>query len=82
MAHHIDGDKSHNSSTHLRWTTQKVNTIIARGRPVVQKTLDGEFVAKFASMALAAEAVGRAATGPLRAIQLNRACAGYLWEYG
>ncbi len=82
VAHHDDGDRSNNKSANLFWTTQKMNTIFARGRPVVQKTLDGEFVAKFASMTLAAEAVGRAATGPLRAIQLDRACAGYRWEYG
>ena len=41
---HIDNDRTHNYLNNLQWITHKDNVRKGRNKPILQYTLDGEFV--------------------------------------
>lgn len=88
---HLDEDPSNNRADNLEWCTHKYNcnygTRIQRIKekqniPVLQYTLDGKFVAEYASMHIAAEAINADAGHICDSCLGNRSYAyGYFWRY-
>ena len=93
---HIDGDTKNNNADNLEWLTPSENCLHyyrqhkeqkrqrSNGNqcvPVIQKTLSGEIVARFASITEAALAVGLSPGYLGKVVHGQRATgAGYLWE--
>ena len=46
---HIDNDRTHNYLNNLQWITHKDNVRKGRNKPILQYTLDGEFVREWPS---------------------------------
>lgn len=46
---HIDGNKTHNYVNNLQWITNRDNLRKSHNKPILQYTLDGEFVREWAS---------------------------------
>lgn len=88
---HLDENPANNAADNLEWCTHKYNcnygTRMERIKqkqnvPILQYTLDGDFIAEFASMHLAAKSIN-AETGHICDCCLgNRSYAyGYVWRY-
>jgi hypothetical protein len=85
---HIDKNKKNNHYSNLKWATMKEQLqgrekFTTRKRPVLQKTKDGQLVAKYPTLTAAAKAMGRDYPG-----SVHNACRGilksylgYIWEY-
>lgn len=88
---HKDEDPSNNRADNLEWCSHGYNcrygTRISRikeaqNMAVLQYTLDGQFVAEYASMHIAATAIGKDAGHICNCCQGNRKWAyGYFWRY-
>ena len=77
---HIDGDPENNMPSNLQYLNRKEHGTKTCGVPVVQSTLDGDFVAEFPSVTRAAEAMQRSVPTLCVAIRERSTCAGYLWQ--
>lgn len=86
---HINEIKGDNRACNLEWCSRSYNINYGHWKekhnkslilPVVQLSLDGEFIREFSSRKEAGEAVGRDASNITRAIQSNGVCGGYLWR--
>ncbi len=98
VVNHIDENPENNCAENLEWVTQRYNTnygtarvrsiagyVAKRGRPVMQYTLDGEFVKEHVAMSYAAAAVGASK----KSAQLIRQCCdgqkntffGFIWKW-
>ena len=88
---HLDENPLNNNPDNLEWCDHKYNcnygTRIQRIKekqniPVLQYTLDGKFIAEYASMHIAAEAINAEAGHICDCCLGNRKCAyGYFWRY-
>lgn len=88
---HKDENPANNRADNLEWCTHKYNCNYgtrmerikeAQNMAVVQYTLDGRYVAEYASMHLAAQAIGKEAGHICDCCQGNRRWAyGYFWRY-
>ena len=88
---HKDEDKSNNNVNNLEWCSSKYNVNygtrnvrsgVRRGKPIVQKTLDGGLVGKFYSIQSASKITGISAGNIWSSLNnIRNNAGGYLWEY-
>ena len=76
---HIDNDKTHNYVNNLQWITNRDNVRKGRNKPILQYTLDGEFVREWPC----ANDVGRAAQTNIWYCLNGRtkSAYGFIWKY-
>ena len=76
---HIDNDKTHNYLNNLQWITHRDNVRKSCNKPILQYTIEGEFVREWSS----ATDVGREVRSNIWCC-LNgktKSAYGYLWKY-
>ena len=92
---HIDGDRSNNAVTNLRWCTfkencyfplaieNKRNSAIARnGKPVIQYDLDGNEIARFRGQNEAGRLTGISGANISQVCNnLRKTAGGFIWRY-
>jgi hypothetical protein len=89
---HIDENPKNNRWDNLEWCTSEYNRnygirakriIEAKGRPVLQLTLDGKLIAEYPSVTAAARAMGRSNGSKISlcCLRRNASSYGYLWRY-
>ena len=76
---HIDNDKTHNYLNNLQWITHRDNVRKGRNKPILQFTLDGEFVREWECAADVGKEVRRNINNCLRGEQ--KTAYGYKWFY-
>ena len=76
---HKDNNKTHNCVNNLQWLSHKDNTRKSCNKPILQFTLNGEFVREWPS----ATDVGREVrTGIIQCLRgKNKSAYGYKWFY-
>ena len=76
---HIDNDKTHNYLNNLQWITHKDNVRKSCNKPILQLTLDGEFVREWSS----ATDVGKEVRGNIVncLIGNQKTAYNYIWIY-
>ena len=76
---HIDNNKSHNYLNNLQWITHRDNSRKSKNKPILQFTLDGEFVREWEC----ASDVSREASGHICDCLKGRykTAYGYIWKY-
>lgn len=91
---HIDGDKTNNALSNLRWFTYSENSkayedshkgqrkTVAKNRKIAQYNLDGELLAKYDSMKKASDTVGCGEFGIYSACNGKlRTASGFMWRF-
>lgn len=76
---HIDNDKTHNYVNNLQWITNKDNVRKCRNKPILQFTLDGEFVREWECAYDVGKEVSSTIYNCLKG-RYKTAC-GYTWKY-
>ena len=76
---HIDNDKTHNYVNNLQWITLRDNCRKSNNKPILQFSLDGEFIREWECAADVGKEVRRSINNCLRG-RYKTAC-GYLWKY-
>ena len=76
---HIDNDKTHNYVNNLQWLSRKDNCRKSNNKPILQFTLDGEFVREWECAA----DVGREVNGNICNCLKGKlhSYLGYIWKY-
>ena len=76
---HIDNDKTHNYVNNLQWITSRDNNRKSKNKPILQYTLEGEFVREWPC----ANDVGRAAQTNIWYCLSGKykQAYGYIWKY-
>jgi hypothetical protein len=81
MVFHKDNNKSNNAAANLSWELMRDINTSKRGKPIEQRTLEGEHIKTFQSIALAAEEMKVARGSITSAMRTKGTCAGYRWGY-
>ena len=76
---HIDNNKSHNYLNNLQWITRKDNNRKSHNKPILQYTLDGEFVREWPSATDVGKKVKSSICECLKGKQ--KTAYGYIWKY-
>lgn len=76
---HIDNNKTHNYVNNLQWITHKDNVRKGRNKPILQYTLDGEFVREWECAYDVGKEVQSAICQCLKG--RNKTAYGYKWVY-
>ena len=76
---HIDNDKTHNYLQNLQWITNRDNNRKSKNKPILQYTLDGEFVREWECAA----DVGKKASKNICSCLKGRtkSAYNYIWKY-
>ena len=76
---HIDNDKTHNYVNNLQWITNRDNVRKSKNKPILQYTMEGEFVREWDC----ANDVGRKASVNIYYCLKGRykSAYGYIWKY-
>lgn len=76
---HIDNDKSHNYVNNLQWITRRDNNRKSHNKPILQFSLDGEFIREWEC----ANDVGKEVSGHIYdCLKGSRKTAyGYIWKF-
>lgn len=76
---HIDGNKTHNYINNLQWITNRDNCRKSNNKPILQLSLDGEFIREWPS----ATDVGRQVRSSIKDCLKGRhkTAYGYIWKY-
>ena len=76
---HIDNDKTHNYLNNLQWITNRDNNRKSKNKPILQFSLDGEFIREWEC----ATDVGREVQGHICACANGKLSTayGYIWKY-
>ena len=76
---HIDNDKTHNYVNNLQWITHRDNNRKSKNKPILQYTLDGEFVREWEC----ASDVGKEARVNIYCFLkgITKSAYGYKWKY-
>lgn len=88
MVNHRDGNRSNNSLANLEWISNRdnvqhaIDTGLRKTKPVNQFTMAGEFVQRFASVAVAAKTFGKTSGGLIMFLHGHGlSCWGFCWDY-
>ena len=90
QVNHKDENRKNNNVANLEWCDEKYNTNYGTGHarqtmacsyPVMQKTLEGAFVALFPSMREAKRATGVHDANIGRSCRTGKTAGGYVWEF-
>lgn len=82
QVNHMDMNKKNNCPDNLEWVTASENMHHARGRPVVQLTMDGKEVARFDSIRHAQHHTGIMEYTISKICKgVNHSAGGFLWKY-
>ena len=76
---HIDGNKTHNYLNNLQWITHKDNCRKSHNKPILQFTLDGEFVREWKCTADVGKELSTNIGYCLRG--RNKTAYGYIWKF-
>ena len=76
---HIDNNKMHNYVNNLQWITCRDNVRKGNNKPVLQFTLDGEFVREWECAADVRREVNKHINHCLKG--KNKTAFGYIWKY-
>ena len=76
---HIDNDRTHNYLNNLQWITHKDNVRKGRNKPILQYTLDGEFVREWECAADVGQEVKSGIWNCLKG--RHKTAYGYIWKY-
>ena len=76
---HIDNDKTHNYINNLQWITNRDNCRKSHNKPILQYTIEGEFVREWSSAA----DVGKEVKGNICHCLKGKlkSAYGYIWKY-
>lgn len=84
---HKDENKRNNSAENLEWCTDKYNLNYGKcpsikSTPVIQRSLNGNFIKKWNSIKEASQALNIKYQGISRVCRhIRKSCGGFLWEY-
>ena len=76
---HIDNDKTHNYVNNLQWITHKDNVRKSCNKPILQFSLDGEFIREWESTIDVGKEVRSQICDCLKGRQ--KSALGYIWKY-
>lgn len=76
---HIDGNKTHNYLNNLQWITNRDNVRKGRNKPILQYSLDGEFIREWECAADVGREVKSLICQCLKG-RYKTAC-GFVWKY-
>ena len=76
---HIDNDKTHNYLNNLQWLTNRDNNRKSKNKPILQYSLDGEFIREWDC----ASDVGKRERGGIKQCLRgkSKSAYGYIWKY-
>ena len=76
---HIDGNKTHNYLNNLQWITNRDNCRKSNNKPILQYTLDGEFVREWECASDVGKKVNDAICKCLKG--RHKTAYGFVWKY-
>ena len=76
---HIDGNKMHNYLNNLQWITQRDNVRKGNNKPILQYTMEGEFVREWECAADVRREVNKHINHCLTG--KTKSAYGYIWKY-
>ena len=76
---HIDNDKTHNYVNNLQWITSRDNNRKSKNKPILQYTLDGEFVREWPSAMDVGKVVNSTICNCLKG--RYKQAYGFIWKY-
>ena len=76
---HIDNDKNHNYVNNLQWITHRDNSRKSNNKPILQYTIEGEFVREWECAADVGKVAVKSINNCLKG--RNKTAYNYIWKY-